>query len=457
MAMHHNLRLVQGALVALCLSLFTNYAFADSRVVVRSFPGPSGDAVRRSVVKELGRHDGVTIVPNEAVDRAAKRRGVRADGPIGRREIGRELEVGTWVEGHMRRKAGKLELSLVVRGGSGNAELASFTAMRKKPKQLDAAIRSKLWKEVGSSITSTPAPESDYQGSDDASEGAEGDEAEAEEPAMPVPVAQSSDSETPPFVVPTGTGEEHIDGDVDEPKGKRTVSAVQAAFTMNTLHRTLHFNDAFTQGIADYTLAAAPMADLSARIYPGAFLSDGWASYIGLDLRGQMAFALKSEGADKVQYPTHYDSYGAGLVGRYPMKQHEVNALVGYGAQRFRVDNAGGQTAPVPDVDYRSLRFGLGGKVALMQRFKLGMEAAWLLISSTGELANKEWFPQAKGNAIEGTLYADITLIGALDARARVSYQRAYFDFNSKVGDTRVAGGAADDYISGGLGLAYAY
>lgn len=442
-------RLVQGALLALCLSLLCDRALADTRVVVRSFSGPAGADARRSVVRELGRQRGIKIISNEEVDRAARRRSVRPDGPIGRREVGRDLEVAAWVEGSVRRRAGKLELSVVVRGGDGNEELASFTAKRKKAKQLDAAIHTGMWRKLGSAIESARAPESQYEATPPAAE---------EQPSEPpMPVAQSTDTEEPPLFASEPTDEQRIDGDDAKDGPKRELSAIQAALTMNTLHRSLQFNDAFSQGIADYSLGAAPMADLSARIYPAAFLRQDWTAYIGLDLHAQLAFALKSEGADKQKYPTSYEGYGAGLVGRYPLKQHEVNAIVGYDIQRFRVDNAGGKPAAVPSVDYRMIRYGLGGKVALMERLKIGIEAAWLLINSSGELASKAWFPQAKGNALEGTLYADVSLIGALNARARVSYQRAYFDFNSRVGDTRVAGGATDDYLSGGLGVAYAY
>lgn len=442
MAMHHpTLRLVYGALIALCLSSFSATAFAETRVVVRSFSGPAGGAARKAVVREIGQQSGFRVVSNEEVDRVARRRSVRPDGPIGRKEIGRDLEIAAWIEGSVRKHGGKLELTVLVRDGQSNDEVATFSAKRKKGKQLEQAVRSGLWRAVGDALEAARPPESQY-------------EPPAEE-EPPMPVAQSTDNEAPPAIV--APIETRVDGDEAEPSKVRAQPAIEAALTMNTLSRTLSFNDAFTQGIANYKLGAAPMADLAARIYPTAFFREDWTTYIGLDLHAQLAFAVKSEGADQTKYNTSYDDYGAGLVGRYPLGQHELNALIGYNVQRFSVDNAGGTPAPVPNVSYRSGRFGLGGKFAVMQRLKLGMEAAWHLIQQSGEIANKAWFPQAEGNALEGMLYADVSIMGALNARARVAYQRTYFDFNSKVGDARVAGGATDDYFSGGLGLAYAY
>ncbi len=444
---------LRATLLALALSLLTASVRADTRVVVRSFKGPGAQQVRRAVVQELTRH-GVEIVSNPKVDRAAKRRRVRPDGPLGRKEVGRELEISAWIEGRVRRRAGKLEATVTVRDGSHDAEVGELVLRRKKPKLLAAAVKQGLWRSLGSSIEGAEAAEPEYQESQVAqAEGSLGPES-AQEPLADATLP--ADDELPPAERGSFDGP-RTDGDEPADARGRKVSALEAHLTFNSLNRSLRFNQAFTQSISNYSLGSAPLVAVGARVYPGAFLSDGVTSYIGLDVSAQRAFGLASQSADGISYDTSYGGYAGAVVGRYPLGEHELNALVGYGVQRFEIDDASATESPVPDVDYRHVRAGAGGRFAILPRTKLGVEAAWLVITATGELGSKSWFPRGTGTGLEGTLYADVSLLGGLDARARVSYQRSGFDFDSREGDNRVAGGAVDSYLTAGLGLAYAY
>ncbi len=447
------IRLILGLLLALCIWLFAPSAFADTRVVVRAFPGPGGADARGAVVRVLLKRDGVVLVPNDQVDEAASARGVGADTPTGRREVGKDLNVAIWIEGSVRRQAGELTLTVVGRGAS-NEELARFSTTRRKVKQLSSAIGTRIWEVLGPAIESRSSP--------DAQAG----------PAQPgwntEPVSPAFDPERSAYLV-TPLAPRRINDDADaprparidgestspHPKAKRT--GLEFALTLNALHRTLSYSDAFSAGLANYTLAVAPLGDVAARLFPFAFSRRDWLSCIGLDMRGQMAFALTSEGQAKVRYPTTYDSFGVGLAGRIPIGEHELNAVVGYSAQRFSVGDVGGQPAPVPSVDYRALRAALGTRVLATQRLLLGLELAWLQISETGELGSRNWFPRPRGIAFDGMLYADVKLVGPLKLRVRVAFQRADFKFKSQEGDRRIAGGATDDYLTGGLGLSLAF
>jgi hypothetical protein len=224
------------------------------------------------------------------------------------------------------------------------------------------------------------------------------------------------------------------------------------------LHRSLKYNQAYSQNVGNYSLPAAPVADLGMRIYPLAFVSKGWASNLGLDLHGQLAFGLNSETSDGTSYSTKYNEYDASLVGRVPLGPHDLHFLAGYKGQNFTMDDAGAtEEAPVADVQYSGGRFGAGGRFVLTKAVALGFDAAYIYLFSYGELASDAWFPNTTGGGIEGQLFADIRLYKALDARLFASYQRNFFDFHSRVSDTRVAGGAVDEYINAGLALGMTY
>jgi hypothetical protein len=93
----------------------------------------------------------------------------------------------------------------------------------------------------------------------------------------------------------------------------------------------------------------------------------------------------------------------------------------------------------------------------LADSFGLGLDAAYLILSSLGEIKSTNWFPQASGAGIQAQLFADMRVYKGLNARLFAQYQRNFFDFQSKGTDARIAGGAVDSYITAGLGHGYTY
>ncbi len=449
--------LIGATLLALAFSLFGTHASADVRVVVRAFPGPGGSEARGAVVRVLHAQPGVDVVPNDELDAAAKLQDVDPDSQDGRGALGRDLWVVAWIEGSVRKRKGAFHLSVVVRSGADNAELARFTASRPKAKQLKAVVHARLWEALGAAILGTTAAEP-----------------EPEPPTPPVGRTSPVPWDGPPLGPTETPPDPTVDADPAEPgvtlfdpqsleshranlREKRTLTGLQVALTVNVFHRRLAFSDVASPGLPDYTLQAAPLGDLVLRVFPGAFFrSDGW-SWIGLDLRGQVAAPLVSEGPDNATYRTQYRSYGAGLAGRVPLGPHELNAAAGYHVQQFSVSDAGVQPSPVPSVDYRGVRYALGTRLAITRRWQLGFEVAWVQLIGAGQLVSRNWFPRSRGYAVEGTLYADFVVVGPLSLRGRVAWRRFSFDLNPRVGDRRVAGGAVDDYLSVGSGLALTF
>jgi hypothetical protein len=420
--------------------LFSSSAWADSRVVVRAFKGPKGTALRVLVVKEL-KDRGYEVVANKDVDVAAGVRGVRADEPASRGELSSDLTIHAWIDGRVSLANGEFTLVISVQEGTGG-QVAELTATRPQSVQLATVIKREFWKTAGPAIETARAPEPPAPPAPAPSQ-----------PAWPADVIVAP--RTPPPAEEGSPGAGTREGK-RERKRERKLSMFEASVSLNTLTRTLRFREAYALGASDYQLAAAPLVIGSARIYPGTYARAVIGCCIGLDGSIQRAFSLGSQSADGVTYRTRFESYTASLVGRIPLALHELNVLAGYGVQRFLIADSARASPPTPSVDYRHIRLGGAGRFALGSRIKLGFEASYLLVLGTGQLASAAWYPRNTGSGVEGTVYVDVSLIGGLAARARVSYQRSAFAFAPPT-NQRSESGVVDTYITAGLGLSCAY
>jgi hypothetical protein len=456
-------------------SVWTTSAHAETtKVVVRSFSGPGAAGVRRAVVKQLKTMKGVKVVDEAAAERVAKKNHVSLAGNNGKREVAGILQIAAWVEGSVRKKGGKFAANIEVTDAASGQEAGAWSFAAKKPKLLEATVKRNFKKKLRDAFSDVHPPEASGATEEPEEEASTPDEAEDDEPypaseeepvesepvaeqssPEPEPVAQATDEEKPTRSF-SGDAEQRIDGDEAE-EDERQHSAIAAYAGLAILNRSLEYNQAFTQNIGNYSLPAAPIADFGLRVYPGAFFSDGWGAHIGLDLHGQLAFGLNSETSDGTRYPTSYSEYDGSLIGRLPIARHELHLAVGYKAQSFAMQDKGSVEAPVSDVDYKAARAALGARFELVEGYGLGFDVAYLYLFGMGELESAAWFPNATGAGIEGQVFVDARLYKAFGARLFASYQRQFFDFNSQLNDTRVAGGAVDAYISGGLALALNY
>jgi hypothetical protein len=436
--------------------VWTSSAHAETKVVVRSFSGPGAGPIRKAVAKQVGALKGVKVVDEAQVKRAAKRRGVNLSGAVGRKEVAADLGIAAWVDGRVKKKAGKLEATVTVIDASSGDSVDSASFKGKKPKQVEAQVKTTFKKKLGSAFNNVSAPEQQYEPPAEQEESVP--EVQPEPEPESTPVAQARDEESATGFATNDREEWKMDGDPEEPEDEREWSAFEARVAMGVLNRGLEYNEPVTQNVGNYSLPAAPIADVGVRVYPGAFFSDSkGAQIVGLDIHGQFAFGVASESSDGTRYESSYAAYDASLMGRWPIKRHELHLAVGYGVQTFSMEDKGGVDAPVPDVDYRGIRAGGGGRYQIADGYNLGLDAAYLVLSSLGELKSKNWFPQASGAGLQAQLFADARVYKGLSARLFAAYQRNFFDFNSTTADLRVAGGAVDQYITAGLGVGYTY
>jgi hypothetical protein len=110
----------------------------------------------------------------------------------------------------------------------------------------------------------------------------------------------------------------------------------------------------------------------------------------------------------------------------------------------------------VAGVNYEQVRVGGSVRVPLNDKAAIIGGANYLHLITMGQI-KKEYFPNATGRGGEGFAGVAFALswMKGLEGRVTADLRRYVFTLNPKVGDTRVAGGATDQYIGLNLGVAY--
>lgn len=424
-------------LTALLWSLVaTTRVHADTRVTVHDFYGPNANRVRDDVVNLLERQSGVTIVSKGQIEDAAKKLGVDAYSPEGRKAVSRELNLSAWMTGMVQRRAGKLKLTVVVYDGAQHTRIGRAMLIGRNATQLSAEIRGHLWTKSRHAIMSAAAPG--------------GDETD------PANATAAADATKPDLVVTSADAETAHLRDKADSHGRQeghnsTGEALRAFVGIGSPYRSLAYNQPITSTLGNYQLSGAPMADLNFSFNPARFATDSWVSWIGLDARAQIALNTPSFDRDGSQFRSRYDAFHVGLRARIPVGEHYISAFSGYGMSRFAISAENPATkSPTPSVDYRSIRSGLGAEFRVSNTVALGLDLAWLNYLSVGDIA--QWFPRTTAAGLEAGLFATYAMTDSIFARAAAAYQRSFFDFNARPGDKYIAGGATDQTLAVSLG-----
>ncbi|MET0388931.1 MAG: hypothetical protein ABW321_23360 [Polyangiales bacterium] len=413
--------------VVMCM-LVVSRALAETRVTVHDFYGPNAERVRDDVVNLLEGQDGVTLVSKAEIESTAKKLGVDPFSPDGRRALSRELQLSAWMTGMVQKHLGKLKLTVVVYDGAKHTRIGRAQLVGRNATRLSAEIKHHLWRRSGTAIMQAEAPEAPA--------------AKVEEPKPELNAAVSSARRLRDDGAASG-------GESDSWRGAG--EALRAVVGIGTPYRSLAYNDAVSQVLGDYRLNGAPMIDLGLNLHPLRFMTDGWPSWFGVDVRAQIALSAPTTNRDGQQFKSRYDAYHIGLRARIPVGAHYVSAFSGYAMNRFEISPVNGSvSAPTPSVDYRTIRSGLGAELSLTDAMAIGVEGAWLNVLSVGDIG--QWFPRSTAGGVELGMFATYAMTRGFYARVAAAYQRTFFDFNSQPGDKYIAGGATDQYLALSLG-----
>jgi hypothetical protein len=424
------IRTTVAVMTAVVSLLASSLVRADARVTVHDFYGPNASRVRDDVVNLLERQSGVTIISKGQIENTAEKLGVDPYSPEGRIAVGKALQLSAWMTGVVKKRGGKLKLTVAVFDGANHTLVARTRLSATTRSRLGQAIDRALWRKSRYAIMRAAMPSEAAKVEDSTTEA-------AASPPEPVPAASDAADE--------------VDEGEDVASRTRPGESLRAFLGLGSPYRNLAYSTPITSSLGDYQLSGAPMLDLNVVYFPARAFTRGFASWLGLEARGQITLAAPTVDRDGNQFKSRYDSYHFGLRARVPVAAHYISGFAGYAMNRFAVtsDDADA-SAPTPSVDYRMVRMGAGTELALSDTLLLGLDGAWLHFLEVGDIG--KWFPRATGAGLELAASATYSLTQGVFARAGVSYQRAFFDFNPRPGDRYAAGGATDQYLSVSVG-----
>jgi hypothetical protein len=441
---------------------------AQPRVSVAEIEGKGGTTLRGAVVRALQAEPEVSLLSKDVVAGTAKRLGVKW--PDGRTQISVALKISAWIEGSLEREGKKhvMELS-VVEAGSGRT-LGSMSYDASSSSALAKLVRKELWADLGELILSARAPSQITKESKPALAASAASAADEAAPAQDADTEGDADAEgeedgaaalAEPAAAPDAAPDEATEEPAHEAAGPPLTAMVVGAGIAG-FSRHLAYNDDLSD-LAPYDLGLAPAMALHARWYPAVHFGErGVAGNIGLDLRAQFAFGLDTEAEQGVFLPTSATGFGIGVRGRWPLGDHELGAVVGYGTRTFSVDTVGTSSARAlrypGSTAYSYMRLGLEGRVDLGGDFALSAALAYLPTFSTGvEL----WFPNSSATGIEGELELGYALSSSFELDAKLAFQQFGLSFNPTIEDARagelVAGGAVERYLAMSLGASWRF
>jgi hypothetical protein len=217
------------------------------------------------------------------------------------------------------------------------------------------------------------------------------------------------------------------------------------------LHRSFTYKDDLYQELQGYSLSAAaqPAAEL---IWMPLF-----GGHLGVTGHVAASIGLQSKASDGTSYPTQALAWGAGLRWRFFLgEQSELGIGVRYEHQGFTTSGTASSPKPdLPDVKYSAVAGGLDLRLSLFGPVSFLAGGGYRYLLSVGEIGSAAWFPHQSSQGVDAMVGFGVALGRAFEIRIQGQFQRYGFSFNPEPGDPRVAGGATDTYLSGGLSLAW--
>jgi hypothetical protein len=399
----------------------------SERVALGAFRGPQATRVRDAVENALLRR--YYLVPESMVAEAARKSGVRLKSDQDFAAVGKTLNVKVFVSATVRRQK-NWRVEMVVRKGETGQPVGRFDWSDRRIDSLAASLARSTPKRLRALMSDQVVV-------------AEATGAAATVSASPEPVSETSVAD-----------EENVIAESTPQPARPTQPYMELGVGGRVFNRSLSYTDNVS-GLPGYHLDRAMAISLDMALHPFAAASStagsGWA---GIGLTGAINYALgvdTSIDGTVGRSRTEVHGYEVGLRHRIAWGIAELMPHAGYMVDTF-VANA---SATSPDVSYRSVRAGLGARLALSSRIMIRASADYLHVLSAGPLNGDNRFPRATVRGVDLTMGVGYTFVDSLEAQLQVGLRRYGIDMKARPDDQLIVGGAVDQYLSMTMGVTY--
>jgi hypothetical protein len=417
---------VRAAALLLAVLPATALAGTDNqRVAIPTFRGPQAARVQDAVEGALLRR--FYLVPDSVIAEAARKSGVRLQRDQDFAELAKSLNVQAFVLATVRKQR-NWTVQMTVRKGDTGETVGRFdwsdrhldglaaTLARSAPRRLLALLSNR-----GGAAAVEP-------------------EGEVARKAPSLPDAKSDPDE----------GRAAAD---DEPGAAAAPQPyLELGVGSRIFSRTMSYVDNFS-GLPGYRLSRATALSVDGALHPFALIPGAGPFWSGVGLTGNVTYALGiGTDAGTGDSPSRTDVYSyelgvrhvsrAGIVDLIPHASYMIDSFIASGAEL------------APDVRYQVVRAGMALRLNLSAKASLRASADYLDVLGAGPVIDGR-FPRATVLGVDLGLGASVAVTDSLEAQAAVGLRRYGFDMKVQPGDTLIAGGAIDEYLSMTLSVAY--
>jgi uncharacterized protein YbjQ (UPF0145 family) len=241
-------------------------------------------------------------------------------------------------------------------------------------------------------------------------------------------------------------------------KNQVSTALVVASVAFEVGGRRFAYSDPITSNTRDYDVFGAPMPSAALELYPAAGTSIPFLRDLGLTGSFSRAVGISSATKTGTKLDTTWMRIGGGLRARFRPGSNDgpvIGLSGGINFTTFNVEAPGTNLADsAPDVTYASLRGGLDARIPFW-RMALLLDAGY-----DGPLSAGKLYDRFTGSTVGGVDFGAglaILIAGGFEARLTGHYTRYFYSFDPVPGDPYVAGGALDELLGLGIGVAYAY
>ena len=217
--------------------------------------------------------------------------------------------------------------------------------------------------------------------------------------------------------------------------------------------RNLAYNDQVSPGLREYQLPIGPAAVASIAFYPFALATSGPAAGIGLVAEIEQAVGTSSQISAEsafpngAKFPTSMHEFAGGIRYRIPVESLQIGLTVTGGEHAFWFGGADRSQLGIPNMAYQFVRGGLDARVAVTSEFSLGAGAGYRHVLNQGGAISRD-FPHLTVTGVDVGVRAAYALTSTVEARLQADLRRYFYDMHSVRGDSLIAGGAVDQYLS---------
>ena len=215
------------------------------------------------------------------------------------------------------------------------------------------------------------------------------------------------------------------------------------------ISRRFGYKDDLFQALTTFRVPAMAAMALEAEYYPlPAFGVAAGLSYTP-------SFNSELNGVSDDSFPTTSMSFTVGGRYRRELAGIPTHLDIDYGGHNFTIKGSTTDKPPIPNVRYRFVRAGAGASFSLMPRLRVHGQAGYRFVMSSGEIASQAYFPQLDAAAVDGRVALALAVLPSWKVEIAGTVERYFFSMNPAVGDSRIAGGGADQYLGAQLILKF--